>query len=130
MVAKEMMIAKIKTQYQFKELSKAYTDFYTVIDSTLPLGLWKIEKAKNLVKPMFSLLDKTYTQQDFAQYMEKNFRAVANISPKTMVDLFYKKYVDETVMNTKESRLEQEFPDFKMLMEEYRDGILLFNLID
>ena len=130
MVAKEMMIAKIKTQYQFKELSKAYTDFYTVIDSTLPLGLWKIEKAKNLVKPMFSLLDKTYTQQDFAQYMEKNFRAVANISPKTMVDLFYKKYVDETVMNTKESRLEQEFPDFKMLMEEYRDGILLFNLTD
>jgi peptidyl-prolyl cis-trans isomerase SurA len=43
---------------------------------------------------------------------------------------FYKKFVDETVMNLKESRLEQEFPDFRMLMEEYRDGILLFNLTD
>jgi peptidyl-prolyl cis-trans isomerase SurA len=129
-IAKEMMIAKIKSQYQFKELSKAYTELYAVVDSTLPAGIWKAEKAKNLNKPLFSLLDKTYTQQDFAAYMEKNYRAVGKMSPKRMVDAFYKRFVDETCMNTKESRLEQEYPDFKMLMDEYRDGILLFNLTD
>lgn len=129
-VSKKVMIKKIKAQYKFKEMPKCYTDFYAVVDSTLPAGQWKAEKAKNLVKPMFSLLDKTYTQQDFASYMEKNYGMVSGGSPKGMVDVLYKSFVEETCMETKESRLEQEYPEFKALMNEYRDGILLFNLTD
>jgi len=130
-VAKDKMIAKVKTQYGFKEtIPKNLSDFYAVVDSTLPMGQWKAEKAKGLTKPIFTILDKTYTQQDFAAYMEKNYRAVGKIPAKRMVDALYKPYVEEAVMMTKENRLEQEYPDFKMLMEEYRDGILLFNLTD
>jgi len=130
-VAKEMMLAKIKTQYNFKEiLPKNYVDFYSVVDSTLPMGQWKAEKAKVLTKPMFSILDKTYTQQDFAKYIEKNYRMVGKISPKRMVDAMYKPFVDEVCTAIRESRLEQEYPEFKMLMNEYSDGILLFNLTD
>jgi peptidyl-prolyl cis-trans isomerase SurA len=130
MVAKDMMIAKIRSEYQFKEVSKCSADFYAVVDSTLPMGGWKADKAKNLNKPMFTLLDKTFSQQDFAAFMEKNYRLVGKMSSKRMVDALYKKFIDESCINTKESRLEEEFPDFKMLMEEYRDGILLFNLTD
>ncbi|TAL57425.1 MAG: hypothetical protein EPN85_14165 [Bacteroidetes bacterium] len=130
LVAKEKMISKIKMQYQFKEISKRHTDFYAVVDSTISMGLWTVSKAKDLTKPMFTLLDKTFTQQDFAAYIEKNHRLVARISPRRIVDALYKKFVDESCMNFKESRLEQEFPDFRILMDEYRDGILLFNLTD
>ncbi|MBI4929503.1 MAG: peptidylprolyl isomerase [Bacteroidetes bacterium] len=130
-VAKEMMIAKVKTQYGFKEvMPKNYTDFYSVVDSTLPMGQWKAEKAKALTKPMFTIIDKTYTQQDFAKYIEKNYRMVGKISPKRMVDALYKPFVDEVCSNTRENRLEQEYPEFKLLMNEYSDGILLFNLTD
>jgi peptidyl-prolyl cis-trans isomerase SurA len=79
---------------------------------------------------MFTILDKTYTQQDFAKYIEKNFRNAGRVSPKRIVDNLYKPFVDETVMNTREGRLEQEYPEFRMLMNEYSDGILLFNLTD
>jgi len=130
-VAKEMMIAKIKTQYNFKETApKNIADLYAVVDSTLPAGQWKSEKAKSLVKPMFTILDKTYTQQDFAKYIEKNYRSVSRLAPKRMVDALYKPFVEEVCMTTKENRLEKEFPEFKMLMNEYSDGILLFNLTD
>lgn len=130
-VAKDKMIAKVKTQYAFKEtMPKNLSDFYAVVDSTLPAGQWKAEKAKALTKPIFTILDKTYTQQDYAMYMEKNYRVAGKIPAKRIVDALYKPFVEETVMNTKENRLEQEFPDFRMLMEEYRDGILLFNLTD
>jgi peptidyl-prolyl cis-trans isomerase SurA len=47
-----------------------------------------------------------------------------------MVDALYKQYVNETVIGLRESRLEQEYPEFKALMDEYKDGILLFNLTD
>lgn len=128
-VAKEKMIANIKKQYQFKE-TKCYADFYAVVDSTISMGLWSVDKAKGLNKTMFTLGDQTFSQQDFASYLEKNHRAVARISPRRIVDALYKRFVDESCMNYKESRLEQEFPEFKTLMDEYRDGILLFNLTD
>ncbi len=130
-VAKDMMIAKMKTKYNFKEtMPKNISDFYAVTDSTLPMGTWKAEKAKSLTKPMFIILNKIYSQQHFAQYIEKNFRSVGKISPKRTVDALYKPFVDEAVMNSMESNLEKEHIDFKLLMEEYRDGILLFNLTD
>lgn len=129
---KEAFISKIKSQYRFKEpLPKCYTDFYAAVDSTLPMGKWKAEeKAKSLNKPLFSVLDKTFTQQDFASYMEKNYRKVGKIPPQRMVDALYKQFVEETCMTLKESRLEEEYPQFKALMKEYNDGILLFNLTD
>ncbi len=131
LIAKDMMIQKIKKQYTFKEtMPNNVSDLYAVVDSTLPMGQWKAEKAAKLTKPMFTILDKTYTQQDFAAYMEKNYRMVGKIGSKRMVDALYKKFVDETNANTRESRLEIEYPEFKMLMDEYRDGILLFNLTD
>ena len=130
-VAKDMMIAKMKVKYNFKEtMPKNISDFYAVADSTFSTGMWKAEKAKPLNKPMLTILDRTYNQQDFAQYIEKNYRTVGKISPKRVIDALYKPFVDEVVMNSMESNLEKEHIDFKMLMDEYRDGILLFNLTD
>lgn len=130
-VAKERMIAKLKEDYKFTEiLPRNISDFYAVVDSTLPMGQWKAEKASGLTKPMFRILDKTYTQQDFAKYLEKNYRMVGRIPPKRIVDAMYKPFVDESLMNMKESRLEIENHDFRVLMQEYHDGILLFNHTD
>lgn len=129
LVAKERMIAKIKSQYQFKE-TKCASDFYAVVDSTITAGLWTAAKAKALTKPMFALLDKTYSQQDFANYIEKNHRLVGRIGTRRIVDALYRRFVDESCINFKEGRLEMEYPDFRILMDEYRDGILLFNLTD
>ena len=42
----------------------------------------------------------------------------------------YKLYTDEVTMAYKESKLESTQPDFKNILAEYRDGILLFDLTD
>ncbi len=40
----------------------------------------------------------------------------------------YKEYVDEQVVAYEDSRLETKYPDFGLLMKEYHDGILLFEI--
>ncbi len=130
-VAKDIMLSKLKTKYLFTETLNAYKDFYPpVADSTLSLATWSASKAKGLTKPLFKVRDKTYTQQDFAAYIEKNSRQVAKTGPKNMIDALYQLYVEETILATRENSLESEYPEFKMIMNEYRDGILLFNLTD
>ena len=129
-VAKDMFLSKLKTQYTFKEDLKARDEFYKAVDSTLFMGKWSAEKVSSLTKPMFWIQSKAYTQQDFAKYLEKNQRGGTQKNAPKIINSVYKQFIEETLLATKENRLEQDYPDFKMLMDEYRDGILLFNLTD
>ncbi|MBI4946698.1 MAG: peptidylprolyl isomerase [Bacteroidetes bacterium] len=129
-VAKEMLLSKLKTQYAFKEDIKARNEFYKAVDSTLFTGKWKAEKASSMTKPMFWVLGNPYTQQGFAKHMEKNQRGGGQKNASKIINSSYKQFTEETLLATKETHLEQDFPEFKTLMDEYRDGILLFNLTD
>lgn len=129
-VSKTFMINEIKKQYKFKEFSKTKEDFHKVIDSAFFNNIWSVEKAKSLTKPMFSLLDKNYTQQDFAKYLAAHQLRKNTTTVQNVVNSLYTQFVDETCMSVKESRLEIEVTEFKTLMDEYRDGILLFELTD
>jgi peptidyl-prolyl cis-trans isomerase SurA len=42
----------------------------------------------------------------------------------------YKEYTNAQVIAYEEKHLEEKYVDYKMLVKEYRDGILLFNLMD
>jgi peptidyl-prolyl cis-trans isomerase SurA len=47
-----------------------------------------------------------------------------------LVDNFYEKFVDEKLNTYYSDHLESEFPDFANIMDEYRDGLLLFDLME
>jgi len=127
-LSKEMFVAKIKSAYNFTEDLNNLKPFYKVVDDSIFAGKWPIEKAKGLESFLFKLADKTYTQKHFAEYLNthQTFRAKENI--ENYVNSTYHSYVDEICINYEDSRLEEKDVDFKNLMKEYRDGILLFEL--
>jgi peptidyl-prolyl cis-trans isomerase SurA len=124
------LIAKIKTEYAFKENLKMRDEFYKIIDSTLFEGRWDIAKAAALKKPMFNFNDKIYSQKDFANYISNHQSKRTKSDIKMVVNNLYKQFVDESAIAYEESRLDEKYPEFKALMQEYRDGILLFELTD
>jgi len=153
--SKESMVAKLKSDYGFTEFPDALTDFYKVVNDSIFLGNWKIEKAKGLSKPMFivgqtEVIEKdkkgkpekkeitcqygatTYTQQDFAKYLSTHlsFKAKEKEDSATYLNKIYKDFVQQSVIDYEDGKLEKKYPEFKSLMKEYRDGILLFQLTD
>ncbi len=129
-VGRESLIAKIKAEYKFKENAKMRDEFYKVMDTTLFNGKWEVAKAKTLTKTMFTLNDKNYSQTDFANYIALHQSKRAKSDYEMVVNQLYKQFVDETVVAYEEGRLDVKYPEFKALMQEYRDGILLFELTD
>jgi peptidyl-prolyl cis-trans isomerase SurA len=133
------LIARVKKENNFKENKvmvkkvatfPALTEFEAVIDSSYFLGKWKAEKASALTKEMFSLGDKKYTQTDFAKFLETRQTRRVVSDKKFTLEQQYKNFVEESAVAYEESKLESKYPEFKALMQEYRDGILLFELTD
>ncbi|MEI6822769.1 MAG: peptidylprolyl isomerase [Bacteroidota bacterium] len=128
--SKESFLANTKKEYNFKENRQALKDFYKVVTDSVFTKAWKAEEAKGLNGSLFTIGTKEYTQADFTDWLAskqdksspENIEVYVNGKYKDMVDAYIFKYAD--------SKLEEKYPDFKALMKEYRDGILLFDLTD
>lgn len=129
-LSKNSFIARVKKENNFKEVPKVKDDFNALIDSNYFKGSWKATAAAKLNKEMFSIADKKYTQQDFAKYLESHQTRRQKMEAAVVVNTQYKNFVEESLVAYEESQLEKKYPDYRNLMQEYRDGILLFDLTD
>lgn len=130
-LSRSSMISRIKTKYNFKEVPKAKDEFMKTVDTTLSSGKWTADRAAALKGNMFSLGTKTYSQQDFAQYVgDHQTKRGAGMAPQVLAGNMYNDWVNESCIAYEETKLDSLYPDFRNLMGEYRDGILLFELTD
>ncbi|HXA03153.1 MAG TPA: peptidylprolyl isomerase [Cytophagaceae bacterium] len=127
---KESLIIKLKAEYKYKEIAKAKEEFVPILDSTFFQAKWSASKAAKLNKTVFVLAGHDYTQTDFAKYLESHMTRRAKTDPSVVVNESYKNWVNETIVNYEETQLDRKYPEFHALMQEYRDGILLFDLMD
>jgi peptidyl-prolyl cis-trans isomerase SurA len=111
-------------------MAKNKDEFIQALDTNLLNGEWTAERATGFQKPLFTLGDKTYSQQDFAAYIASHQSKRTHTTPQAVGYQLYESFVDETCLAYEEQRLDEKYPDFKALMREYRDGILLFDLTD
>jgi peptidyl-prolyl cis-trans isomerase SurA len=121
---------KVKKEFGFKENRQALKELAKYVDSSAYRAEWKPEKAKpieNLV--IFTIGNKNYYVKDFAPYLSKRrFRKPATVDMS--INYFYGLYTQDAVIDYYKSQLENKFPDFKYLLQEFHDGILLFNLME
>jgi peptidyl-prolyl cis-trans isomerase SurA len=130
-LGKQNVLARLKKEYKFTEFPATLKPFYTIIDSTILTGQWDKDKAKGLNAVMFTIADTVkYTQQDFAQSISKDGLRRQKKPLPILVEEDYKSFVESSIMKFESQQLTIKYPDFKNLLQEYHDGILLFNLTD
>lgn len=128
--SEEALINRIKDEYKFTQNPKAKNEFYKVVTDTIFKAGWSAENAKNMDKMLFTIGRKQYTQQDFATYLAQNQRKSAPENINGFVDRMYFNFVNQKLLEYEDTQLESKYPEFKALMKEYRDGILLFELTE
>ncbi len=127
-VTQSSFIAKLKKEYKFKAQPKNVTWFYNNIDSSyFKSGIDMTKLTAN--KPLFTLNKVSFTQKQFAEFINSNSKSVRNGTFKEIVDEHYRNWEKEAILEYEKSRLETKYPDFKLLMNEYHDGVLLFEIM-
>ncbi|WP_294671454.1 peptidylprolyl isomerase [uncultured Fluviicola sp.] len=128
-VTQQSFIEKLKKTYAFKDsYSKTSKWFVQNIDTNYYKGTWNADKLKTNTA-MFTLDKKAFTQKEFASYLQKNFRTYRNMDAHALVKKQYAAWQNSEILAYEESKLDSKYPDFKALMQEYHDGILLYEIM-
>ena len=100
-------------------------------DTNLANGKWKYDMSdKRLDEIILTIKEKKYLLRDFWKSAEKKQQANKSKALDYQLKLLFKDFEDEALLDYEESHLTEKYEDYKMLVKEYRDGILLFTLMD
>jgi peptidyl-prolyl cis-trans isomerase SurA len=125
----DSFVSNLKKEYGYKDNSaKTLKWFIKNIDSTYYIGKWNADKLKSN-KAIFTLGKEKFTQQQLADYMEANFRNVRKDDAKVVVKQQFKAWEKEAILASEEGKLAGKYPEFKALVNEYHDGILLYEIM-
>ncbi len=126
-LGQQAFISRLKKDYNFSVNNESVKDFEKLLENkTLSDSIFKVEAGK-LNKLLLSIAGKNYTQADFAAYLDKN----AYSDKSHFSDIISEKlaaFADKTILDYEDSQLEKKYDDFRFLMQEYHDGILLFEV--
>lgn len=134
-VAKEIFYNNIKEKNKFKEYPANIEEVKKWFAANIPdtgknANHFAAQDFNGQDKTMFELKGNNYKASDLLSYAE-NVTQGRVMGPKELIfQNIYDNYVKTVVMNIEEENLMNEKPEFRNLMNEYRDGIMLFELMD
>lgn len=124
-------INQLKDEYGYEFYPENYDKFLSSLDSTVFDAKWTPEKAKALYDlPLFTIGDKDFNIKDFANYFSERQLNRKPIDYSILVAPNYDRFEESMILGYEEDRLEDKYPEFKNIVQEYHDGILLFDLTD
>lgn len=128
--SEEAVINKIKAESKFKVYEKQKTEIFTLIDSTILEGKFKADSVVAPDKTLIKIAKEKHAENEFLKYVVKNQKRQENMDENVYLNILFNDYVKEELLAYADAHLEENYPEFADLMQEYHDGILLFNLTD
>lgn len=129
-VAQQFLIERIKKDYSFTENNETKEALFALIDSTILKSKWAPDSTADLSGEIFKIGERSYTAKEFSDYIIKLRKVKRDISLRMLFEHYYEGYVETACIKYEESKLGEKYPEFKALMQEYNDGILLFEITD
>jgi peptidyl-prolyl cis-trans isomerase SurA len=124
------MINRIKKESGLVVYPQNISGLTSVMDSSVYKGNWNVAIAGDLIEPVFAIGTREYTQKQLADYIVQTKRYRNSEPLGTLVERKSAELINQELLDYEKGQLETKYPDFKYLMEEYHDGILLFNIMD
>lgn len=129
-MAKDAMVERIKSTANFMEFKPTYKFFVDSLKDDFLTYKWKAPTEKS-DEVLFSFgTELKITVSEFADYLQrasrKRIRMASKATVAEAVQELYQDYVAESALKYEEKQLDKKYPEFKALMREYEEGILLF----
>jgi peptidyl-prolyl cis-trans isomerase SurA len=124
---------KLRSTYSFSKDQKALAAVKKILTNDFYAQTWEVpSNSKDFEKPILVInKKKSIAVTPFLNFIHAQQKSNLKIKPiSKLVDVLFEKFIDEQITAYYNENLENEFPEFRYVMDEYRDGLLLFDLMD
>jgi peptidyl-prolyl cis-trans isomerase SurA len=130
-LSKNALVQRIKKENGFKEYLSVKNDCKELIDSVLTLNssLRSVKSDLN-TKVIFSIGEKEIFVKNFIDYVNEKATKSKVKFEKNMLEQWYKDFEISENLAYEESVLEKKNQEFGVLMNEYRENILVQNVLE
>ena len=132
--SKDSFIAKLKKEYNYNESGRAKA--MKLFLKNMPDAFFQMKDTKlqdipdiDKMKPMCTYADQSITVEEFAKYFDR-FKGM-RLQPTefaSFLDERFEAYVQEKMTRYEKDRLEEKYPEFKALVQEFHDGMILYEI--
>ncbi|MEO0895385.1 MAG: peptidylprolyl isomerase [Bacteroidota bacterium] len=132
-ISRKALLSRIKSDNNFTAYEAPLDSLANIADANFLRASWKPDTLhKGLyTQTLFTLgSDYTATVQDLIDYYLKRRPRNQNMTVEKAVKSVYQSFMEAELLAYEEKLLPQKNPEYRYLLQEYRDGILLFTLME
>jgi peptidyl-prolyl cis-trans isomerase SurA len=127
-ISQKSFIEKLKIEYKFSINEIAYNWFLENTDTLIILGLKKYDRSTLPEGNIYSFANQHLTTNDFTNYLEKRGDMIDTKDSAVFINSSLETRASDQLIAYENSVLETKYPEFRYLMNEFHDGMLLFEI--
>ncbi|MCU0472165.1 MAG: peptidylprolyl isomerase [Bacteroidales bacterium] len=127
-LSRKSFVEKLKNEYKFRINQTAYNWFVNNTDTLIIRGKTKYNRSSLPSGYLYSFANQHLTTKEFASYIEKRGSMIVTDDPAYFINRSIDARISDQIITYENSLLENKYPDFRYLMNEFHDGILLFEI--
>ena len=124
------MFEKLLSEYNLSKKNQNLVSFQTEVVFDVSNRNWDLSNKINNTKIFLQIKDRSYTYRDFIDFLNKNSKSInKKWKKKFIIENQYKLFLEQLLFQYKKDNLEYENQEFANILNEYREGLLLFELM-
>lgn len=129
-IVKVKMLDNLLTHYKLKGLNPNIALLKSNIIYNSSNNTWELSDNFNDLRSILTIQKTSYSYRDFLIFLNKNNKLTnKNRTTKLTLNKQYKLFLEQSVFQYQKDNLENENQDFANILNEYREGLLLFELM-
>ncbi|WP_281847460.1 peptidylprolyl isomerase [Olleya namhaensis] len=130
-VINDKRLEGLYNKYNVSKTTPDLTPIVFILNDTYFSSSWKIPADFKGETQLFKIGNTVFSQHDFAEFLLKSQRKrQAKVALEKLVADNYILFVESSLKIYQEENLENENEDYAQILMEYRDGLLLFDLME
>ncbi|MGZ0016685.1 peptidylprolyl isomerase [Yeosuana sp. AK3] len=127
----DALVSKLKANYTVLSNPEDLDYFSSILNDSYFKRGWKLPEDFNGGKVFLKIENKEFTYQDFGDYLVKTQRSTQTKAPfNQIISKQYDTFLNSQLIQYQEAHLEEENQDYANIVQEYTDGLLLFDLME
>ncbi len=129
-LSKKAVIKKLKQQNNFREFGNVKEQLIAFADSTLLNGKWTISQDLSGSDTLFIIGQKPYTAGMVSEGVLNLQRKRKGLTPAQYMHELIDRFEDNSLLEYEEQAIVKDNFELRMLLREYYEGILLFDIMN